>query len=225
MQGLAKRIGLAVLGLMIAATVSQAGTILSVSGPETGAYTIGAATPIPSVEILAVSWSQTQPYSDVAVSAWLNATQAGNTVDAYLMQGNLPQPVPNQVAHSTVSIAAGNGDYTLFSGLTLAAGTYSLVLDSFTSQPNGVGWLYTESPTIVKDTGVVLPHALYDSVPNPSSQPSYPPGYPNYKFSDSIGNLEFSVASVPEPASLVMLSLGLAAVAGVASPRYRSNLK
>jgi hypothetical protein len=207
-----------------ATTVSEAGTIISVLGPpEAVAFTIGAGTPVPKIEILGVSWSQTRSYSNVAISVVLNATQSGYTADAYLMQGSLPQPVANQVAHSTLSLIPGGALYTFFSGLTLAAGTYSLVLDSFTAQPDTVGWLYTKSPTIVEDTGATLASALLDSMPNPTSQPSYPPSYPFFISRNSIGYLEYTVvSSVPEPSSFIMV--GIAALVGVASWRMRRGM-
>jgi hypothetical protein len=223
MRKLARSCILASILSALAATASKADVILSVSGPRGTSYTIGAGTPVPNIEILAVSWSQTQSYSNVAISAMLNAIQPGNTVDAYLVRGTVPQPVANQVAHSTFAIMTGDANYTLFSGLTLGAGTYSLVLDSFTSQPDTVGWISTRSPTIVKDTGVTLPHALYGSGGN-SSQPPYAPNAPNFGFSDSIGNLEFTVQSVPEPATL--LTSGISAslfLAFGANRRFRST--
>jgi hypothetical protein len=136
----------------------------------------------------------------------LNAIQPCNTVDAYLVQGTVPQPVANEIAHSTVALTTGDADYTFFSGLSLAAGTYSLVLDSFTSQPDTVGWVSTQSPAIVNDAGVTLLDGFLVSNGN-SSQPSYPPDAPNFRSLASLGNLEFTLTSVPEPSSLIMGSI------------------
>jgi hypothetical protein len=171
---------ISVVALVCAATTAtQAGTIISVSGPINNSYTIGAASPVPSEEIDAVSWSQTQTYSNVTINASLNAVQAGFTVDAYLVQGIVPQSMSSQVAHAAVAINAGNGTYTFFSGLTLAAGTYSLVLDPLTSPADNVGWLSTDSPTIVTDTGVTRPYANYGANFS-GSQPAYAPNAPDY---------------------------------------------
>lgn len=202
-------------------TASQAATIISVSGPINNSYTIGSdSSAPPSFEIDAVQWSQTQSYSNVSINASLNATQAGYVVDAYLVEGIVPQTVASQLAHSTVTINAGNGTYTFFSGLTLAAGTYSLVLDPLTSPPNTVGWLSTDSPTIVTDTGVTRPYANYGA--NFSGTQPYAPDAPDY-IAHPAGNLEFSVAgsAVPEPSSLIML--GSAGLLGLCSYGWRRS--
>ena len=179
-----QRLGLTMvlLGLIAGAVgraEGQAVNIISVTGPINDSYTIGAATPAPSEEIDAVQWSQTQSYTSVSINASLNATQTGYVVDAYLVRGIVPQTITSQVAHSTVTINAGNGNYAFFSGLTLAAGTYSLVLDPLTSPPNTVGWLSTDSPMIVSDTGVTRPFANYGANFS-GGQPSYAPNSPNF---------------------------------------------
>jgi hypothetical protein len=206
MRSLARASIIVLILSALAVTASRAGEILSISGPRGISYTLGEGPAPADVEILAVSWSQTQSYSNVEISALLNAIQPGNTVDAYLLQGTVPQPVANQVAHSTVALTTGDADYTFFSGLTLAAGTYSLVLDSFTSQPDTVGWISTLSPTIVNDTGVTLLDGLLSSNGN-NSQPPYPPNAPNFRSLASLGNFEFTLTSIPEPSSLIMGSI------------------
>jgi hypothetical protein len=214
----------AVALICAAPTASQAATIISVSGQRGTAFTNGAATPVPSVEFGGPSWSQTQSYTNVTISESFNATRSGFTIDAYLMKGIVPQPMANQVAHSVTALNAGDASYTLFSGLTLTAGTYTLVVDSLTSQPNTVGGISTvDPPTILLDTGVTYPFANYGTflsggqppyAPNASGYVAHPDGFPIFSVVGS---------AVPEPSSLIMV--GTAGVLGVLGYGWRRILQ
>jgi hypothetical protein len=67
MRSLARSSIIALILSALAVTASQAGEILSVSGPRGISYTLGAGAPPSNFEILAVSWSQTQSYSNVEI--------------------------------------------------------------------------------------------------------------------------------------------------------------
>ena len=206
------RIAMAVtmLGFMLsAAGRGEAGTVLSVTGDDNGHLVVGGLSGGGSnLQIPAVTWSQTQAYSSVFITVFL-IDSTSDTVDAYLVRGSVPQPASSQVAFTSFSTSPNSGvlNYLVFSNLTLAAGTYSLVLDSPTSFQSSLGWKYSAAPQIVEDTGVNLINAASASFLG--SQPAYPPDAPNFT-SDSGISLNFvveGVAAVPEPSSIVLASL------------------
>jgi hypothetical protein len=134
-----------------------------------------------------------------------------DTIDAYLVRGIIPQPKSNEVAHVSFT-ASGTGlfTYTVFSGLSLGAGTYSLVLDSPTESGGSAGWEYSASPQITLGAGVSTNGPAYISFD--TSVPSYAPNDPNFRYTNQGVTLDYIVAgtAVPEPSSIVMAGLGLA---------------
>jgi hypothetical protein len=218
-------VAVTMLGFMFgAAGRSEAGTVISVTGQDNGHLVIGGLSSGSFLQVPAVSWSQTQAYSDVFINVFL-AGSSSETVDAYLVRGTVPQPSSSQVAFTSFSTSASPGvmNYLVFSNLTLAAGTYSLVLDSTTSFQSSLGWAYTASPQIVEDTGVNLINAATSSVV--SSPPDYPPDSSNFTPNSGIF-LDFVVAgnaAVPEPSSFVLASLAALFGLGCACQRQRSD--
>jgi hypothetical protein len=221
-----KALAAAMLGLMVGAVpATDAGTILSVSGMNNGGFSIGGLNPSSFSQVVGLSWSQTQGYSDVAIGVpILIDVPAGDIVDAYLVRGTVPQPQSSEIAHTSFTLPniVTVVYEALFSGLDLGPGTYSVVLSSLTSIDNRIGWLYSAGPTIVEDTGVTLLNMAYTSFD--TSPPSYPPDDPNFRPNNTAGaTLNIAVfgtaAPNPEPTSLVLGSL--AGLIGLGYACYR----
>jgi hypothetical protein len=132
------------------------------------------------------------------------------------VRGIVPQPSSNEVAHTTFSVYTGVASYSVFTGLSLAAGTYTVVLASPTEQGNTMGWEYSAAPQIVLGTGVSLNNQAYTSFD--TSPPAYPPNDPNFVPNDHGVTLDYTVigsaVSVPEPSTAVLVEAGLMGLAG-----------
>ena len=140
-----KSVGVA---LAMGAGLVQGATIVS-TGPVTG----------PGFRSLfgiagAVAWSTTSAYQNVSISAWLSGSPAvsGLTtgpLEAYLTTSIGPGATSaTQVASTVINVSlpsASSVEVSLFSGLTLAPGTYYLVLSgNFPLLP--AAWAECQSP-------------------------------------------------------------------------------
>jgi hypothetical protein len=139
--------------LLALAPGAFANTIVSVTGPgaSTGSSaSLGGA----GNDTLAASWTTSGAYTDVSIAAEVGCYQCnGLTLTAYLTTAIGPlETVADQLATSsfTTDFSAPPGlpeMDTLFSGLSLSAGTYYLVLND----PSGAGpgyWLGAGTPTV-----------------------------------------------------------------------------
>ena len=100
-----KVLAAAMMGLMVGvAGPASAGTILSVSGDNNGGFSIGGLNPPSLSQVVALSWSQTQAYSDVTINADPGGRRHGRHRQRLSGTRHRPQPLSNEVAHTTFTL-------------------------------------------------------------------------------------------------------------------------
>jgi hypothetical protein len=207
------------------AHVSNCGTIVSVSGPLIGGYY-----PLSSSQVAASSWSSPRLYSDVVIGALLT-NGAGQEGIAYLMtQIGVGTTTASEIARASFSFPSAISTVTLFSGLTLPAGTYYLVLASSGTQGGGWRDAYDcgsicsyPAPTVVVDAGVTR---NTDLLAPSGSVNTYPPAS-GFQAGNGIHGdpfLQYSVATVPEPATFFGIGSVLLACLCSFAPKSRRFL-
>jgi hypothetical protein len=190
-------------------------TIYSVTGPPAGTGELGGSFEV----VIEVGWTAASAYTNVSISAQVGGLPP-DSITAYLTTaiGATATSATEVTTPFTFSPATDDESDTLFSGLSLPAGTYFLVLyGSFTGTQ---GWVSTTSPTVMTDTRVNANPAHVASEGNGSPDNVYPPGS---TFATIIeNNLIFTVtgSSVPEPSSMV---LALSGLAGLLIARYKKR--
>jgi hypothetical protein len=202
----ASRVALVGLSLFAA---SHASTIVSVTGVNAGGFLLS------GIQVVGASWTQTNNYTDVAISAVLNGITT-DTVTAYLTTQIGPgTTTASEVARTTASLpGVFLQGVMLFQIPLLSSGTYYLTLsdagNSFDS------WGDTATGLIAVDSGVTRnsDYAFTNFGGNPPA--AYAPATPFLIQSSAPGApiLEYQVTgtAVPEPgtASLFgMVAVGL----------------
>lgn len=204
----------------------MATTIVSVGNPDLN-FVPGLG--VTEHQMLSVSWTAEKAYQNVSISAPLVQADMVNPLYAYLTTTIGPGTTEtNQIAASTVHFApASNPTVQLFSGLSLNPGTYYLTLWSPTA---GGGWEFSQSPTIVNDSGVTIGSSQFLILAF-GSQGQYIPSlrpvnlYPgtDLVFDVTGEDLEVGTPTVaPEPSVLCLLALGLIGF-GSAAMRMRTQ--
>lgn len=205
------------VGLSVCAASAQT-TIVSVTGPgSNGIITNG-----PGGIAAASSWSQTDSYSNVSVSAVLDDLGSNPwTGTAYLTTALGPTTTSSDVVASTefdvpANVGFSGVDTSLFSGLTLPGNqTYYLVINdnAYTGNDNP-GWVDTGSPNLTTAPGV---SNVTDYLTSSASAFT-----PSSDFFESNYNLKFSVvaepvvSAVPESSSLALILPSVVLIAGLA---------
>jgi hypothetical protein len=169
-----------------------------------------------------MSWSESQSYADVTITALFDSFIVGETptASAYLTTTIGPQATAaDQIAQAEFTVPmhlpvcdqfSCGAVVTLFSGLTLGPGDYFLTLGPPTG--NGtVGWFPAINPTVIEDAGVTLGPCFEASTSAP-----YAPASGLMPAGGECGPsdvMSFAVTGtpatpLPEPATLAMIGFG-----------------
>lgn len=149
------------MGAVLLGGLACAQTTLLSTSPAGSGICVSSVVSSLSPEFAYLSWTTTTAYSNVTIAANLFAL-AGGQVTAYL-SNSVGTGATAIATSSPVSVTSAQTNMTLFSGLTLPAGTYYLVLSGNMACGNtAIGWSYsTGSPTV--GPGVTLGAFGYDS--------------------------------------------------------------
>jgi len=204
--------GLLLVSFGFARPAEADNTVVSVS---TGSPVPGGVE-VDSTEYLQESWTQSTSFTDVSISALLAgpAPFEPESGTAYLTSSvpGAPELVETFVFPNLGSTATPV-NLTLFSGLTLPAGTYYLTLSS-TDAPGGA-WIdcYEQPPgspcTVTLASGVTLAYGAASHACPSCGDPLDPANPPLSFFSPSPEDDRFMFAVVtPEPSSIVLFGSG-----------------
>jgi hypothetical protein len=186
---------------------APADTIISVTGAIEGlALFIGGS----FNQVLASSWSTTQAYQNVQISASIGSLDPNFANGTAFLTSNIgPGTTPNDIIASASFVAPITSSYsqpiantTIFSNLFLNPGTYFLVLSGPPSSENPLYWNDNGVVDIVLGTGVTAVEGVFFAF-GAANNTSFPPAS-NFSFSD-IDKLFFDVTAVPAP----VISAGL----------------
>jgi PEP-CTERM motif len=212
---------IAVVALSAWPATCRAGIIVSVDAtPATIARGLGGA----FQDAVGVSWTMNQAYTNVTIAAAIASANAGDTATAYLTTAAGPGTTTADVVavdKFTMPVflpLRSAPDFTLFTGLSLQAGTYYLIVTTPFDTSEARGWRGTSgTPGITLAPGVTLNSSIDSGDGN--GDPSFAP---DSHFSTSATYYQFSVTgTVPEPSSLALLATGLAASLGLS--RWRAT--
>ena len=192
-----------ILLLLFTSFAVRASNIISVTGTTpNGQYTF----PVTSTDpALGVSWTSTTAFSNVTISLSLGSSGTASATAYLTTQIGLGTTLANELASTIFNFPLSDTpSFTIFTGLTLPAGTYYLTLGGLTSGAVGAGlWDGTPSPSVATDSGVTRNFDDYPFAHTASYLPANISG-------NTTLNLKYSVAgtAVPEPTTTLMLILG-----------------
>jgi hypothetical protein len=180
-------------------------TIVSVTGSSSELSCLGCFS-----QISAAGWSSLSAYQDVSISAEVGASDGGEIFAYLVTRIGVSATSAAEVASTVIFPATLDETDTLFSGLTLPAATYFLVLTgpSATSQY----WYSYDNPTVVGAAGTsdFAGGTANDFLGTPAGV--YPPGSAfdySSPLSLSIIVSGTAVNAVPEPSALLLGCVGL----------------
>lgn len=192
--------------LCAAAAPINATTIVSVTGPADGQQTVLLA------QIIGSSWSQTANYVDVNIVAQTGGdcglSGRGPCGAMYLTNAIGPSATPsNVIASTSLQTFRSSGLNTIFTGLTLPANTYYLLLFNGSTETEPY-WATSSAPILATDTGVSPTGSFITA--SGGSDYLFPPGSAVTSLN---ANLEYTVtgtpAAIPEPSSRGLAIAGL----------------
>jgi hypothetical protein len=221
-------LSLGALALIISPIAAWSETIAAQGNPS---LYLSTGLSVASDEALEVSWTSTNAYNNVSISVSLGQLSAlSDSGIAYLTTqiGN-GATAATEIASSTfVFPNPAGGDLNLFSGLSLGAGTYYLVLYSTSSI--GGGWLVSADPSAqaIVASGAMIGSSGYFYDPGVSVYGDFPyapsvpfaPTFSNEAFVFSVSGNPVSQTSTPEPASICLVLL---TAIGACSAKFMSH--
>jgi hypothetical protein len=203
-----------ILAFLVMSGVTQAANVFSITGSSTFGFA--------NQKVLVQAWSQVSIYSNVTITMPLADLSSGGPIGGvegtvYLMNQIGPGTTSANEVAPPVSISGLTASFTtrtLFSGLTLGAGNYYVVLVPTNTSPLSMSPEAGDSEVVTPGVGVAALGATSSLTPAP-----YPPATvlplnpPGNLFINVDGDLRFSGASsVPAlgTVGLGALLLGLA---------------
>ena len=175
-QTQAMKLGLGALALGVC--MASGNTVISIDGTPNADYILD------SGQMIGVTWSQTDPYFDVAITVRAQGWDLGGTGTAYLTRSiGAGTTEADQVALTQFSFPSANSPVSLFNGLNLQPGTYYLTL---TADPGADGlWegVFAGTAVVTAAPGVTLLPDYYSGSlsPYPPSSPVFPIDPPEYR--------------------------------------------
>jgi hypothetical protein len=195
-------IALTVPLLILTCFTASAATIIAPLGPSTNASTVN------SAQFQALGFSTLTGFTNVSISASLIFVGADSPVGVAMLTNQIGpgSTIANQIASTTFNFVPAASLQTvanvnLFSGLTLPASTYYLVLSA--SSPSTLSAIALESAGYQTAPGVTVLTPQFADVSNLNA--AFPPAS---TFSNSsLGNRIFTVTGdpVPEPATATLV--------------------
>ena len=160
-----------------------------------------------------MSWTSSNAFTDVSIDAWVSGTIGTEPISAYLTTAVGPGATSSTLLDSvtfTPSDGVPTSGVLLFSGLTLDAGTYYLVLAGGPKTSGFNGWEEGNLP-VSTAPGVTQPFLGLANSINPGEviDADYPPGSTwetGFLFTDAFDVAGDPVAAVPEPKTCGILS-------------------
>jgi hypothetical protein len=152
-------------------------TIISVTGTSNGGDPLGDEPAGIVQQAAGISFTTKQSYTGVNIQVSLYPGSQGT---AYLTnQTGAGTTSANIRAQTTFTVPSGQNPQvvTLFTGLTLPAGTWYLTLYRFGAQTttNFLEWDFSNTPNIVTDSGVTQNSQYIAETPNAGLDPTFPP--------------------------------------------------
>jgi hypothetical protein len=195
--------------VLIAATADLArsqGTIMSVSGPAAppnGAISAFNGDLGVGTSLAGVSWSSTAAFTKVTISIALQGNSGATGVAYLTTRIGSGTTTDNQTASASFTFPATSSLTPIFSGLSLGAGTYFLIVQQTATGSTGNGvWQGTTSPTMTAATFVTANGEYWYNGSFPSYVPASSFGVGSTTF------YEYTVVSVPEPSIAWLILLG-----------------
>jgi hypothetical protein len=191
------------LGMVAFSPLLHATNVYSVGGTPNVDFALGGFYDV----VIAESWTQSVSY-DVAITAELGALSGSGTISAYLTNQIGPGTTEaNVIASGTVALSSTVAqDVTVFSSLSLGAGTYYLVLTAPVSETDF--WEGAAGGATPKTGPGVT--AGFDWPSNTLVGPPDPAFPPASTFGGPYGSRSFfEVNTVPEPADVSLIAGGL----------------
>jgi hypothetical protein len=208
--------------ILILAIPLNASIIISVTATPHLSTIIG------DFEVVSTSWSESNSYTDVSITALVNSPSIGGppSATAYLTTRIGPgTTVMDEVARAAFAVplelpvcsptGSCGANVTLFSGLSLGPGDYFLTMGPPTD--GNVGWFPAIDPTVIEDSGVTLGScvAAFSSAiaPYPPTSAFGPPGTCGSGPDNTSFVMIFAVTgtaenAVPEPAPVALIGCG-----------------
>ena len=192
-------------------------TIISVTAPPALSFGGGA---------FSTSWSESQTYHNVTITALVNSFLVGQTPTAvaYLTTRIGPGTTTmDEIAHATFTVplnlpvcspASCGANLTLFSGLSLGPGTYFVTMATDPASTGTVGWFPAANPTVITDTGVTKGSAFFTTSAPASYAPASNFGVFQFTTNGVVQSaMNFTVVAVPvvavpEPAAWLLIGFG-----------------
>ncbi len=170
-----------------------------------------------------VSWTVGDAYTNVSISALISSDSISQQGAGTFYLTNSVGPgttAANVVAEATLSNLAyePNADTSLFSGLSLGAGTYYLISSS-SAGSGGVAWEGLTSPTTVTASDVSFGGEFFSFDTNAFAPADSFSALVGPNFGLDVTGTPAASAVTPEPGSLVLLGTGLLGLVGAARRR------